>query len=103
MRMLINSLLAVSLSMGLAGNALAERAFYICDVVKIGPNADGNTYIQVSCPSTGTKTWHIINSTVGNKALAVVLTAMSLGSQVQVNIDPAVPYSQMTALYLTTQ
>ena len=103
MKMLVRILIAVSLFVGLAGNAQALRKYYNCDVEQIGPHADGNIYIELTCPSTGTRTWHIIDPTVGNKGMAVGLAALALGSPVTVNVDPAVPFSNMEAIYLKSQ
>jgi len=103
MNILINTLIAVFLSIGLVGSAFAERSFYVCNVKLVGPHANGDQYIQLSCTATGTNTWHIINPTIGNQGMAVALTAVSLGSPVTVNIDPLVSFSELTAIYLKSQ
>lgn len=103
MKMPIKLLLAVFLSTGLAGNAFAERAFYVCDVKQIGPYSSGSDFIQLSCPDTGTTTWHTINPTIGSKGIAVALTALSLVSPVTANIDPLVPFSELTAIYIRSE
>ena len=103
MNMLAKLLIAVSLFMGLTGITQAERKFYNCDVVQLGPHADGNVYIALDCATVETKTWHIVDATLGNKGMAVGLAAMALGSPVMVNVDPAVPFSDMTAIFLNSQ
>jgi len=103
MKILMKIILAVSLSIGMVGNTVAEPAFYKCDVIYVGPHANGNQYIKLTCPSTGTKSWHIIHPNIGNPGMAVALTAMSLGSSVTAYIDPLAPYSDMTAIYLNSQ
>jgi hypothetical protein len=103
MKMLMKTLLAVCLSTGLVGNVFAARSFYVCDVKLVGPHANGSQYVQLSCPATGTNTWHVIDPAIGNQGMAVALTAMSLGSPVTVNIDPLVSFSLLTAIYIKSQ
>jgi len=103
MNILMKTLIAITLSIGLVGSAFAARSFYVCDVKLVGPHANGSQYIQLSCPSTGTNTWHTIHPTVGSQGMAVALTAISLDSSVTVNIDPLVPFSELTAIYIKSE
>jgi len=103
MRMLAKILIAVFLFMGLAGIGHAARKYYNCEVLQVGPHADGNIYIALNCATVGAKTWHTMDAAVGNKGLAVGQAAMSMDSSVMANVDPAVPFSDLTAIYLNSQ
>jgi len=99
MKTLVKTMLAVSLALSL-GNAHAEVGYFECDVTYAGSHANGKDYVQVSCPDTGTTSWHILAPKLGAKGLAVGMTALALNRPVTVTIDPDVPYSTMYAIYL---
>lgn len=91
--------LAMLLS-GVFGNSMAERDYYTCDVERVGPGVEGKYFVSLICPTTNTPTWHTIKPAMKDAMLATLLTAVSLEKQVEVNIDPEIPYSKIKEVYL---
>lgn len=91
--------LAILLS-GLFGNAMAERDIYTCDVEKVGPGLGGKYYVLLFCPPATTPTWHTIKPGMKDAMLATLLTAMTLGNQVDANVDPDIPDSMLKEVYM---
>ena len=74
-------------------SSFAADAWYTCDIVKVGFNAAGGAYCVLTdtaaIPAFTENSFIMANAAVNNPALAVLLTAHSLGHTVRAKCDPA--------------
>ena len=86
-------------------------AWYNCTVNRVGPAADGTEtpapviYIMLTDQgATFTDQWFFAGANAKEEMLAVALSAISLGKQVNVALDPPVaggtPYTQVYRMYI---
>ena len=93
------------LMLGWVSPSQATVGWYVATISAAGPVASGQLSIRMSdtaSPAGFTNQWFFVlpTSTVSKEILGVALTAISLGSQVYVNVDPALAAPVVFSLYL---
>ena len=102
-KMTLMVVVALSIMIFFATNAISAYDWYYCDVVTVGPA--GSTYYIKLVDTAGAfpQTWFTLPDAYKKEYLAIALTAMSSAMTVRVRIDAAVKYSDVAAMYLQQQ
>mgnify|MGYP001828481797 FL=1 len=95
-------LLTVGVVFFLTSNVGAASGWYFANVIRCGGNT-ANAIVQLTDTAGApafTEAWCRLDPGNAKIMMATALTAMSLGKTVYVQMDPALPVPNVTALYI---
>ena len=76
----------------------------ICTIIKAGPSVsqsgDGSVVIKLKDTEGTFESWFSASNVIQSQVLAVALTAISLGAEVQVRLESTDQYSKILFMYL---